>query len=750
MTGNPQAPRTDAVQHEALLRNAIRLQQRGEVLRAELLYRRILAGNPNHAHALHLLGTVALAAGKPQAAEPMLARALLLRPGDADYALVLGNAHAMQGRFASAAQQYRYALSLQPLYLQARFNLANALRDANRVEEALAEYRELIAQRPRFAAAQSNYANLLANTDRADEAMLAITRFLKLAPKDAPAHYNHGNLLLARGDRQGALAAFRRSVRADPKFALSHNNLGALFQEAGQPEQAIQHYTRALELAPTLGESLLNLARLKLDLGDGRAGVSYLRRYLALAPDHLEVRQLLALHLVSTRQFGAAKREYERILEQLPGDARMNVNLGNVLQAMNQLAPAIAHYREALRIDPSLVGARYNLGVTLRKDERQEDALPELEAAWAADPSSTQTTRALANLYLDLGRMADSERAFRRTLELDPQSHEAKIGLSGVLISTERFGEGWDLDTARFEQAENRDWVGQFTQRPWRGEALAGKRVLVWGEQAPGDQIMFVEALPDLLRQGGKVLLECSPRMIDLFGRSFPEAALVPRGDRAGADPKVLDPDIDFQLPMTGLQRRFRRRIEDFPRGAAYLRADPGKTDRWRERLAALGTGLRVGISWRGGTPETHVRRRTIPLAQWAPLLRTPGVHFVSLQYSNVTAELAELRDTHGIDIAHWQEGIDDFDESAALLGALDLVISVPTTVVHLSGALDVPAWVLVPFRPGFRYMREGATMPWYRSVTLLRQRDPERWDDVLAEVQARLDARRAGSHSMS
>lgn len=750
MTVPPQASRTDAAQHEALLRNAVRLQQGGEILRAELLYRRVLAGNPNHAHALHLLGTVALAAGKPQQAEPMLARALLLNPGEADYALVLGNAHAMQGRFTTAAQQYRYALSLRPLYLQARFNLANALRDAGRVNEALAEYREIIAQRPRFPAAQSNYANLLEAVGRGDEALLSIRRFLKIAPKDAPAHYNLGNLLLARGDRKAAAAAFRRSVRADPKFALSHNNLGAIFQEAGQPDKAIQHYARALELAPTLGETLINLARLKLDRGDVRAGVSLLRRYLALAPEHLEIRQLLALQLVSSRQYAAAKREYERILELQPGDARMNVNLGNVLQSMQQLGPAIERYREALRIDPSLKGARYNLGVTLRRDERQDEARVELEAARAADPDSPQITRALGNVYLDLGLLEAAERSFRRVLELDPQAHEAKIALSGVLISTERFGEGWDLDTARFDQPENHGWVSQFTQRPWHGEPVAGKRVLVWGEQAPGDQIMFVEALPDLLRRDGHVLLECSPRLMELFGRSFPQAELVSRGDRTGADPRVLDPAIDFQLPMTGLQRRFRRALADFPRGGPYLRADPGKTARWRERLDALGPGLCVGISWRGGTPETHLRRRTIPLAQWAPLLRTPGVRFISLQYSNVEAELVALRETHGIDITHWQAAIDDFDETAALLRALDLVITVPTTVVHLSGALDVPAWVMVPFRPGFRYMREGGTMPWYRSVRLLRQSAPARWDDVLATVQARLDARRAAGHSMS
>jgi ADP-heptose:LPS heptosyltransferase len=164
----------------------------------------------------------------------------------------------------------------------------------------------------------------------------------------------------------------------------------------------------------------------------------------------------------------------------------------------------------------------------------------------------------------------------------------------------------------------------------------------------------------------------------------------------------------------------------------------------WRKRLVTLGPELKVGISWRGGTDRTDRALRSIPLAQWRPILAVHGATFVSLQYGDVREEVAALRD-QGAPIVHWQEPVDDLDECAALLCELDLVISVTTTLIHLGGALARPVSVLVPARAGWRYLRSGERMPWYPSVRLLRQERPGDWAALIERVAAELAARVAG-----
>jgi hypothetical protein len=192
-------------------------------------------------------------------------------------------------------------------------------------------------------------------------------------------------------------------------------------------------------------------------------------------------------------------------------------------------------------------------------------------------------------------------------------------------------------------------------------------------------------------------------------------------------------------VPIASLGQFFRKRFADFPQHTGYLRADPRKVAAWRERLAAMGGKRKVGISWRGGFVGTRRHLRSIDLEGWLPILKTPGVEFVSLQYTDCAAELSALREQHGVVVHHWQEAIDDYDETAALVCALDRVVSVCTALIHLTGALGREAWILVPALPESRYMRHGDRMPWYPSVRLFRQARIGSWRDVIESVAAQL-----------
>jgi ADP-heptose:LPS heptosyltransferase len=176
----------------------------------------------------------------------------------------------------------------------------------------------------------------------------------------------------------------------------------------------------------------------------------------------------------------------------------------------------------------------------------------------------------------------------------------------------------------------------------------------------------------------------------------------------------------------------------------AYLFAEPSLLEKWRERMNGLGPGLKVGISWRGGA-EANVRRaRSTTLDQWRGVLAVPGARFVSLQYGDTQSELDACYRGTGIEISDWEDAdpLGDLDEFAAQIAALDLVVSVDNSTVHIAGALGLPVWTLLPFASDWRWLHGREDSVWYPTMRLFRQTAPRNWNDVFKSVVAKLTSR--------
>jgi hypothetical protein len=274
----------------------------------------------------------------------------------------------------------------------------------------------------------------------------------------------------------------------------------------------------------------------------------------------------------------------------------------------------------------------------------------------------------------------------------------------------------------------------------WQGEDLGAKSIYVYAEQGIGDEILFASCIPDLVRCSARVMLECDPRLMSIFARSFPGIAVYSRVQRLSGVQSPRRMGADFMVPMGSMPRYFRPHAQSFSTREGYLHADEGRTAAIRTRLASLSSGrLRVGISWRGGTRQTGAAVRSISLEDLLPMLQIPEVSWVSVQYGDVTAEIAALHEHHGICVHEFPEALRDYEQTAALACALDLVISVQTAIVNLCGALGRPVWVGVPLNPHWRYGPTAETIPWYASVREIRQTARGNWSDVIAEMQKRL-----------
>lgn len=251
---------------------------------------------------------------------------------------------------------------------------------------------------------------------------------------------------------------------------------------------------------------------------------------------------------------------------------------------------------------------------------------------------------------------------------------------------------------------------------------------------------MFASCLHEIVAQAGKAIIECEPRLVQLFERSFPAATVV--GLTASTQPAWLEShgDAACHIPIGSLPGMLRRDRQSFDNvHIPYLAPDAGQVAGFRAQLDELGPGCKVGIAWRGGLALSRTRSRSIDLQQLAPVLQLPGCHFVSIQYGDHAEEINDASKALGISIHHWPDKLANLDTFATLTAALDVVVTVCSAPVHFAGALGKPAIVLTPHAPEWRYVGNGKCMVWYPSITLLSQYSPGEWSPVIAEAASLL-----------
>lgn len=432
--------------------------------------------------------------------------------------------------------------------------------------------------------------------------------------------------------------------------------------------------------------------------------------------------------------FLAARDFAERALSIAPNNVDAHVLLAALARQSGETGAAIEHLDAALSSNPVHVPALANRGLCLQDLGRYEEARQSFIDALGYDPHNVTVAVNLAGLQFDLGEYAQATARIEGALRQDSTCKHARATLALGLLRGSHFAEGWIHYEAR-DHGVDEARCRPFVYPEWDGAPAADATLLVCGEQGLGDQIMFASCLSTLSKIAPQCLIDCDPRLVPLLSRSFPEMHVY--GHRKGsAQPWLAD----------GLKPAARTWIGDLPlrlasHGAAipapsvYLRASESAIERWSARLRDLGPGLKVGISWRGGAATTRRTTRSIPLHEWLPILQVPQVQFISLQYGDHTTEINEVR-TRPSDVIHrWDDAIDDFDETAALVCALDLVVTVQTTVAHLAGALGRPAWVFVPKVAEWRYGDTGDRMPWYASVRLFRQSKVDQWNTEINQV---------------
>ena len=466
------------------------------------------------------------------------------------------------------------------------------------------------------------------------------------------------------------------ALKLDETNGLAWHLLAIAREKSGDLGQAIRAYEAAVQLLPNETDVANDLGRLAQRLGYFEIAEKLFVKHLAREPGNIEVTNNLACVLRDQGRYGDAIETLRGLLAVEPESALLWNTLGTVLSDQGEMAGSVVFFDEALRLDPDFSKALYNRANVRMALGSPHESLRDIEVALSQvdEPVEIDTIRMAKGLtQLIAGDLAGGF-----------ETYEARF--SPLLEGSVRFV----TDQPRWDPADD----------------PAGRRLLVFGEQGLGDEVLFANVLPDLIQAlgpDGHLILAVERRLVPLLARSFPTATVVPhrtvrlegRLTRVAELPDDAAP-ADAWTPMGSLFRRFRRSLDAFPARRGFLTPDPARVAHWRKELADAGTGPKIGVVWKSLRLDGMRRRYFSPFDLWRPVLSSPGAVFVNLQYGDVSAELEEAK---AAGLSLWTPpGIDlkdDLDDVAALACALDLIVGPPNATTNLGAAGGADWWAI-------------------------------------------------------
>jgi len=421
-------------------------------------------------------------------------------------------------------------------------------------------------------------------------------------------------------------------------------------------------------------------------------------------------------------------------LNERPEDPELHYLAGTIMRAMGSIGMSLTFFSKALARDKKQPNLWMHYGATLHDLHEWDDAIAAFAKVSQMLPTDPMPPANTAASYSQMGRWRECIEQADKALALDPECYIAHISKSFACFALGRWADGWKHGEYLYEKhVAVRVYNSPENEEPvWDGSP--GKTVVVQCDQGIGDIIMFAQSLPQLAKDCKEVILECAERLVPLMKRNFPQLTIYGTLKQAGQS-WSLNHKIDAHIHISAIGKWYRTKASDFPR-VPYIKPDMEKVEKWRAWLSDKPRPW-VGIAWKGGIQRTLTHLRSLDLEDLAPVLEQRGT-FVDLSYTDNRAEIARWNIKGESQVIIPPIDQKDYDDTAALLFALDEVATVTTSAVHACGAMGRTARVLVPEAPMWRYAHRCEDgMIWYPpdSVKLYRRKPGEEWGSAIRRL---------------
>jgi len=529
-----------------------------------------------------------------------------------------------------------------------------------------------------------------------------------------------------------AIEWIARANRQDPK-AQYLISLGIALTQQGLHSEAFKAFDEATSITPGDVEIWLHHCNALANLQRPADAVTSYQEVLKLNPHHVDAAFRCGLLLRNLKRFEEALSHLDLCDRLLPNNGAVLEQRGLVLHDLKRFEDALDANLRAYLHKPSSPEICNNIGAALLKLRRYEEALPWFDRALALLPGSVTVLMSKATMLARLLRLDEALAVCARAIAIAPGNADAVFLLSELQLLTGDFEAGWVGREARWKTRATLGYP-KLTQPMWLGYGpVEGKTILVFADEGLGDTIQFARYIPMLAARGARVILWVDDPLVSLLSGLSGVSRLL-----RSSEPL---PDFDLHCPIGSLPLAFQTRLETIPTDVYLPRPVGARVQAWESRLQhRLGPRgqLRVGLAWSGNPNHWDDHNRSLQLQKLSPLLDL-DVAFVSLQKDPRPDDSALLEKADIVDLtAH----LTDLEETAALMSCLDLVISVDTSVAHLASALGRPTWILLPYKPDWRWLLGREDSPWYSSVRLFRQDERRDYARVIERVREALQAK--------
>lgn len=535
------------------------------------------------------------------------------------------------------------------------------------------------------------------------------------------------------GDRATAEAAYRDILAVVPQHLDTAHNLAVLLGDQQRYGDALALWQGVLAAAPDSVDAHIEIALTRIRMGDAAGAGADLRRAAQAAPADDGIWRRIASGFVLIRAFPDAVDAYTAALNCNPHEPRNYTAFASLCSHLGEYAVARDLARTATQLAPDLLWAWVELGNALMKEGDRAGAAESFHQAIRVAPNEAVGYCNLAITQMEDMDLAGAAQALDQALALDPEHPLSRWNRALVNLTQGRLREAWpDYEYRR--QANIQGVIYRPATPQWRGEPVAGKRLLLLCEQGLGDSLQFIRYARLVKERGAWVAVRIQAPLKPLFA-GLPEIDLL-------IDESEAVPETDLHCHLLSLPLAFNTGLDDIPARIPYLHAPATASERWAGKLAPL-PHPRIGLVWAGGRRQHMAdavlldRRRSLDLQQLLPLAAIPGLSFVSLQKDEAAAQVAELAGQWPI--ADYSAELSNFAETAALIEHLDLVISVDTAVAHLAGALAKPTWLLNRWDTDWRWLLGRDDSPWYPTLRQFRQPGPGDWEGAIAALASAL-----------
>jgi tetratricopeptide (TPR) repeat protein len=522
------------------------------------------------------------------------------------------------------------------------------------------------------------------------EAEAIYKKVLRVHAKNFDALHMLGIINAQRGSFEEAEKFLRKALSVDSKAAPCFHNYGTVLAKLKRFKEAIESYNSAIKLGP-------NHAPIYADRGHS---------------------------LYELKRYDEAFAAYDKAIALKPDLENAWLGRGNVFYDLKRYDEAFAAYDKAIALKPDLENAWLGRGNVFYDLKRYDEAFAAYDKAIALKPDLENAWLGRGNVFFSLNRDEEALTCFDKAIALKKDLPDGYWNKSLLKLSLGEYEEGWKLYEWRWKVRTFTSPVRNFSQRLWLGnDNIAGKTILVHSEQGFGDTIQFYRYILKLKEIGCEIVFETQVPLVPLIKAQKNICQVISKGETL--------PNFDVHCPLLSLPLAFKTTLETIPAPIPYLFPSPEKLELWRTKLG-IKHKPRIGLAWSGNPKFANDIRRSIPLELLLPIM-SGEAEWYSIQKDVRENDYGSLNSS--LTIINHAPSLNDFSDTSALIAEMDIVISADTAIAHLAGALGKPVWILLPFHPDFRWLRDREDSPWYPTARLFRQTQDGEWRSVIDRV---------------